>query len=140
MSRKVNEAFFEYYVQLDKLCCDKFGITEKGATEYITRLNNARFAPSRDEVLPKLVKYRNLRNSLAHDEGAMISSTDITKQDAKWVKDFVKTLDKKRDPLSLYLRKAQRHQRLRKLRRVLIISFLVIAAVAAGIIAFLALK
>ena len=134
MSKRINEAFFEEYIKLDELCRKKFGIEKMGVTEYITRLNNARFAPSRDEVLPRLVKLRNLRNSLAHDEGALLTSSDITKGELKWLRDFIKALEKKRDPLSLYLRRAHRHARLRRARKYIILSFLGLVAIAAAII------
>ena len=129
MSKKINEAFFETYKSVDKICCEKFGIEKFGVTEYILKLNKARFAPMRDEVLPALVKYRNLRNSLAHDEGSLKEMGDITKADIKWLKSFEKQLQKKKDPISVYLRKAYRHRRLRKLRKILLI-LLPIAAVA----------
>ena len=60
MGRKLNEKFVNNFIELDKLCCEKFGVASNGVTEYVNRLNNARFAPNRDEVLPELVKYRNL--------------------------------------------------------------------------------
>ena len=110
-----------------------------GVTEYITRLNNARFAPMRDDVLPRLVKYRNVRNSFAHDESALTDSADISKTDVKWLKSFVKELEKKRDPLSLYLRKARRHARLRRARKYIIAALLGIAAIAAAVIVIISL-
>lgn len=139
MSRKVNEAFFEEYKALDNICCRKFGTDKSGVTEYITRLNNARFAPMRDEVLPRLVKYRNIRNSIAHDEGALYEITDIIKSDVKWIKYFIKLLEKKKDPLSLYLRKARRHAKLRRARKVILIAFLCIALAAGAAVAVITL-
>jgi adenine-specific DNA methylase len=139
VSRKVNEAFFEEYKALDNICCRKFGTDKSGVTEYITRLNNARFAPMRDEVLPRLVKYRNIRNSIAHDEGALYEITDIIKSDVKWIKYFIKLLEKKKDPLSLYLRKARRHAKLRRARKVILIAFLCIALAAGAAVAVITL-
>ncbi len=137
VSKKNNEAFFETYIAIDKMCCEKFGIEKYGITEYITRLNSTRFAPKREDVLPTLVKYRNLRNTLAHDEAALKSSNDITKNDVKWLRDFEKQIKKKRDPLSAYLRKAYRHRRLRKLRKIL---FITLGALAVAAIAYLVIK
>ena len=139
MGKKINEAFFEEYKVLENICCQKFGTDKNGVTEYITRLNNARFAPMRDELLPRLVKYRNIRNSLAHDAGALYEISDIGKTDVKWIKYFVKLLEKKKDPLSLYLRKARRHAKLRKARKVIIISFLCIALAAGAAVAIITL-
>jgi hypothetical protein len=136
MSKSNNEAFLNAYVSADKICCEKFGITKYGITEYITRLNNARFAPMRDEVLPTLVKYRSVRNTLVHEVDALADSNEITKTDVKWMKGFEKQLDKRKDPLSAYLRKAHRHKRLRKLRNVLL-ALLAVAAASAAVYAII---
>ncbi|MBR2650870.1 MAG: hypothetical protein IKD45_04350 [Clostridia bacterium] len=64
MSKKINEKFIKAYIELDKLCCENFGIRAGGVTEYINRLSNIRFAPGRDEVLPHLVKFRNIETFL----------------------------------------------------------------------------
>ena len=130
MSRKINEKFLGIFLELDKLCCEKFGVATNGVTEYINRLNNARFTPDRDEVLPRLVKYRNLRNRFAHEPQAIRKCDDINKEDVKWVTKFKKATKKKNDPISKYLKKARRFARRRKLRKVLLVV-LIIAAIAA---------
>ena len=118
-------------MELDKDCCEKFGVTTGGVTEYINRLNNARFAPGRDDVLPRLVRYRNLRNKFAHEVGAVRRVDEITKVDVNWLRAFDRDVVKKRDPISSYLRKARKFARRRKLRRKLYLA-------AAGIIVILA--
>ena len=129
MSRKTNEKFLNNFLELDKLCCEKFGVATNGVTEYINRLNNARFAPNRDEVLPKLVKYRNLRNRFAHEPQAIRKCDDIAKADIKWVVKFKKTVKAKKDPISKYLKKARRFARRRKLGRAVLV-LLILAALA----------
>ena len=131
MSRKINEKFLGLFLEVDKLCCEKFGVATNGVTEYINRLNNARFAPDRDEVLPKLVKYRNLRNRFAHEPQAIRKCDDVNKADIKWVGKFKKSVKKKKDPISKYLRKARRFARRRKLRKALLV-LVILAAVAAA--------
>ena len=138
MSRKINEKFLSNFLELDKLCCEKFGVATNGVTEYINRLNNARFAPNRDEVLPRLVKYRNLRNRFAHEPQAVRKCDDLTKADVKWVGKFKKSVKGKKDPISKYLRKARRFARNRKLRKVLL-ALLIVAIVAGGAAALLLL-
>ena len=133
MSRKINEKFLGLFLELDKLCCEKFGVATNGVTEYINRLNNARFAPDRDEVLPRLVKYRNLRNRFAHEPQAIRKCDDINKEDIKWVAKFKKSTKKKKDPISKYLRKARRFARRRKLRKVLLVLVVLAAAAAAAV-------
>ena len=129
MSRKTNEKFLNNFLELDKLCCEKFGVATNGVTEYINRLNNARFAPERDEVLPRLVKYRNLRNRFAHEPQALRKTSDIAKSDIKWVAKFKKSVKKKKDPISKYLKKARRFARRRKLGRAVLV-LLILAALA----------
>ena len=134
MGKRLNHNFLEIYKELDRDCCEKFGVTSGGVTEYINRLNNARFAPERDDVLPRLVRYRNIRNKFAHDVGSIRKSDEISKADIKWVRGFNKDLIKKRDPISTYLRKARRYARRRKLyRAVLVISVILIAALAGAL-------
>jgi hypothetical protein len=139
VSKKSNENFLNTFLELDKLCCEKFGIISGGVTEYITRLNNARFAPNRDEVLPRLNRYRNLRNRFAHEPGAIKKTEDISKDDIKWLSRFRKDVQKKRDPISKYLRKARRYAMRKKIKKILIIAGVVLAigaAVAAYFIFF----
>ncbi len=126
MSRKINEKFLSLFLELDKLCCEKFGVANNGVTEYINRLNNARFAPDRDEVLPKLVNYRNIRNKFAQDANEIRKNTELTKDDLKWVKDFEKDLKKKKDPISVYLNKARRYASRRRFLRFLFIALIII--------------
>ena len=135
MSRKLNEKFLNNFIQLDKLCCEKFGVANNGVTEYINRLNNAKFAPNRDEVLPVLVKYRNLRNRFAHEPEALRKAKDITKADVKWVAKFKKSVKKKKDPISKYLKKARRFARRRRFGKILLV--LIIVAAIAGAALFL---
>ena len=133
MSRKLNEKFLNNFLELDKLCCEKFGVASNGVTEYINRLNNARFAPDRDEVLPRLVKYRNLRNRFAHEPQAIRKCDDIAKADIKWVAKFKKSAKKKKDPISKYLKKARRFARKRKLGRTVLVLLIIAALAVAGL-------
>ncbi len=135
MGRRYNEAFLNNFLELDKLCCEKFGVISGGVTEYINRLNNARFAPDRDDVLPKLVRYRNLRNRFAHEPGAIRKTDDIAKEDIKWVHRFRRDVEKKRDPISKYLRKARRYALQKKLKRIFIL-LLIAALAAAGVVLY----
>ena len=136
MSRKINEKFLNNFLELDKLCCEKFGVATNGVTEYINRLNNARFAPNRDEVLPRLVKYRNLRNRFAHEPQAIRKCDDLTKADVKWVGTFKKTVKSKKDPISKYLKKARRFARRRKFGRFVLVLLILAALAAAGVVLF----
>ena len=134
MSKKINKKFLKLYVELDSHCCDRLGLKAGGVTEYINRLESAKFAPKRDETLDSLNKYRNVRNILANDPKAMKKSKILTKYDLKWIKKFNKTLKKKKDPISSYLKKARKFARKRKFKRVFVVLALAGAAVAAYLI------
>ena len=134
MSKKINKKFLKLYVELDSKCCDRLGIKAGGVTEYINRLESAKFAPKRDEVLDSLNKYRNVRNILANDPKAMKKSKILTKYDLKWIKKFNKTLKKKKDSISAYLKKARKFARNRKIKRTVIFLAVVGAAAAAAFV------
>ena len=138
-NKKLNQSFLTIYEQFDKICCEKFGITTGGATEYINRLNNARFAPNRDEVLPRLVNFRNIRNRFAADATLVKKSDEVSKDDIAWLRTFIKDLQKQKDPISAYLQKARAFARRRKFgKAMLVIGILaVVAAAVACVILFL---
>ena len=138
--KRYNELFLDAYIELDKICCHKFGVSNGGVTSYINRLINARFAPGRDEALPRLVRYRNIRNRIAHERGALEHIGEVAKADLKWIHRFCKQLNRKRDPFSLYLKKARRHAKKRKFVRALVIAGVVLAVAAAAVATFLILK
>lgn len=126
MKKKLNYNFLEVYKELDRDCSEKFGVATGGVTEYINRLNNARFAPERDDVLPRLVRYRNIRNKFAHDISSIRKSDELSKADVKWIRAFNRDVVRRKDPLSVYLRKARRFARRRKMYRSLIICFILL--------------
>ena len=139
MGKKFNSAFLNAYIELDKMCCHKFGKVTGGITEYINRLINARFAPEREQVLPRLVRYRNIRNRIAHEAGALQNIDELTRSDVKWLEDFVKDIEKKRDPITLYLRKARKYAKRRRTRK-RIVGFFVLLLIAAAVAGFFVFK
>ena len=133
---KINEAFLNAYLSLDKICAQKFSLTTGGVTEYINRLINARYAPGRDEVLPRLVKYRNIRNRIAHEEGALGDILEVKKRDIAWIRDFEHDVVKRRDSISVYIRTARRNARRRRFMKVFWLVFLAVAVIAAIVFFF----
>ncbi len=131
MANRINMSFFKAYIDLDKACAERLGIAKGGVSAYINRLVELRFAPDRSEVLPELIKYRKIRNVLAHEENAFDGFEEITKKDVQWVSSFAKSVLAKRDPVSRYERKARRYALWRKVRVVLII-LLALAILAGG--------
>lgn len=136
MGLKSNTNFLNAYIELDKACCEQFGIARGGVTEYINRLIDMRYAPDRDEVLPKLVKYRNIRNRMAHDEGALKSISDIAKADAVWLTHMAKNIAKGKDPVSRYVKRAKRYS----VFRIIFLVFKILLAVALTAGVLVALK
>lgn len=129
VGKRINEQFISCYLELERDCCEKFGVTTDGITEYINRLNNARFAPNRDDALPRLVRYRNIRNKFTHEVGALRRSDEITKADMKWLRSFDRDIVRNRDPISLYLKKARKTARQRRVRHFFYVGAIVVIAV-----------
>lgn len=130
---KINMSFFNAYLELDKVCAQRLDVSRGGVSAYIGRLVELRFAPERSEVLPKLLKYRKIRNIIAHEEGAFSESFDITKADIKWLNHFSKSVARKTDPVSRYERKARVYSVWKK-TRVVLISILAILFVVVAVI------
>ena len=122
-------SFFNAYLELDKACAKLLEVSRGGATAYINKLAELRFAPERSEVLPKLLKYRKIRNIIAHEEGAFSEVDEITKADIKWINRFTASVNKKRDPVSRYERKAKINAVWSKVKLVLGILILLVLAV-----------
>ena len=136
VGRRMNEAFLNAYMQLDRDCCEKFGVTTGGVTEYINRLNNARFAPGRDDVLPRLVRYRNVRNKFAHEVSAIRRVDEITKVYVSWLRTFARDVSRKKGPISIYLLKARKYARRRKMRRFLYLALVGVIIILAVLLYF----
>ena len=115
--RRNNGKFLDCYLETDGLCALKFGVAIGGVTEYINRLDSLRYIKGRDEVLPKLVRYRDFRNKIAHEAGALSSDIGVTKSDIKWLKRFNRDLYRKRDPITVYLRRERKMMRRKMIRR-----------------------
>ena len=126
---KINMSFFNAYIELDKACERLLEVSRGGASAYINKLAELRFAPDRSEVLPKLLKYRKIRNIMAHEEGALSELDEITKADVKWLNHFTDSVNKKRDPISRYERKARIYSVWSKVKIVLGALVLLAAAV-----------
>ena len=133
--RSINEKYLNTYLELEKLCNEKFGVANNGVTEYINRLNNARFAPNRDEVLPNLVKYRNLRNRFAHEPEAIRKADDISKDDIKWLENLKKSVKGSKDPISQYLKKAKKFAKGQKAKKFALVVIILAAVAAVALLA-----
>ena len=131
MANKINLAFFNAYLELDKACAQALGISKSGVSSYINCLVESRYAPDRNEVLRKLIRYRKFRNIIAHEAGAMSEFDEITKDDIKWLNKFASKMTKRQDPISRYERKLKMEKIWRRI--VLIGSILAGVAAVTGI-------
>lgn len=134
MGKRVNDLFLENYIRLDHECSEKLGTVTGGVTEYINKLNGAKYVTGKDEVLPRLVRYRNLRNRFAHEPGAIRKIDELNASDVRWVIRFKREIKRNRDPLSRYLRKARRFVLRRRALKALIVGASVAITVAAVVI------
>ena len=125
----LNQIFFNTYIKVDKVCCAKLGVERGGVSAYINKLTNNRFAPDREETLERLINLRNARNALAHEEDAMGTYKQVTRQDVKWLQNFERELIRKKDPISLYLRRARGYVRRRNVLAIIAVLALAAAAV-----------
>ena len=125
----LNRIFFNTYIKVDKVCCAKLGVERGGVSAYINKLTNNRFAPDREETLERLINLRNARNALAHEEDAMGTYKQVTRQDVKWLQNFERELIRKKDPISLYLRRARGYVRRRNVLAIIAVLALAAAAV-----------
>ena len=135
MANKINLAFFNAYLELDKVCRERFEVSKGGVTAYINRLVEYRFAPDRSEILQRLIRYRKLRNIIAHEVDAFDVIDEITKDDIKWLNEFTKKIEKNRDAVSKYERKTKMYSFWRKARLALI-GVGVVIVIVAGIIIY----
>ena len=134
MGKKINNDFLKYYTEMDVACCEKFGVSTGGTGEYINRLNNARYAPDREDVLPRLVKYRSIQKQLSTDAKAAKKDNGLTKEDLKWLQDFKKKVSKKQDPISQYLKKAKKYASKERTTAVFCVILGIVAVAAVAII------
>ncbi len=118
---KINQAFLGEYLELDKLCAEKL-CTKSGITEYIKKLTDVRFAPGRENALHRLIKYRSIRNRIAHEPGAIKNIDTVSKGDISWLKDFIKDVKRGKDPLSVYLKAASKRAGRVAIKRTLILA------------------
>ena len=138
MSKKINTDFLTAYIELEASCNVLLGTRRGGVTEYINRLMGLRSAPNREDILPKLINYRNIRNRIAHENGALSNLKIVDKGDIRWIKDFAKKIQKRRDPISLYVKSCEKGNIVSRIKAAVAI-IAIFAALAAAAFIFLKL-
>lgn len=123
--KRLNSLFLEAYAELDKQCAALFEMYSGGVNEYINTLMISRYIYGRDDLVTRLVKYKGIRNRLAHEPGALKSDLGVTKEDIKWIKKFSKKVYKGKDPISEH--KAKFHRgKIRRFTRKFVVLWLLI--------------
>lgn len=141
MSRYRNNRFLSEYIKLDKECAVLLSIEGRGVTEYIARLSLLSDAEGKEQTLERLTKYRAYRNRLAHEVGALSTLSDVTREDVKWISEFIKKIRAHRDTLSRYERDRKKRSFGYKLGRALVITLISLTVIAAiTVFAYLSLK
>lgn len=126
-----NSKFFEEYKELDRLCSEVFG-EKNGITSYIDEMtahSSGKKAkdPEWESTLKNLKKYRHIRNEIAHGE-LSLNGSDTESEDLKWIKDFYKKVERKKDPLA-HKRHFSKHRKgSKKSKSALLFKVLIIAA------------
>lgn len=139
VSGKNSQTFLDAFISMDNACKNALQSNKSlenmsfggngGVTVYINKLVELRFAPERSEVLPKLVRYRNMRNRLVHEKNAS-KVIDVSKKDINWINKFEKRLKKGRDPISTYLRNERIYKTWSRIRFIVILLLLVVLGIA----------
>lgn len=135
MSKKLNEQFFKEYLLLEKECRKKFDVETGGIRKYIDRFDSFRFLPEREEVESALCRYSELYYKFANHPDALQKNDDLKASDIRWVRDFAARVRTQSDPISLYLKKAERYFRRRKLKRIFISALAVLLVLSAAAVA-----
>lgn len=98
--------FFQKYKELDNLCKDLLH-SEKGVSAYIESMELCGYLSRKvdgwNDDYKKLIKYRHMRNLIAHENNAT-EETLCSKSDEVWIDQFYERIINTNDPLALYRR------------------------------------
>ena len=86
------------------------------------------------------MQYRNIRNRMAHEVGALQSINEITKADLRWISEFSKQMEKKCDPISLYLKKARKYAKRRRSKKFPLVVAATLLVVACAVAVYFLVK
>ena len=119
------------YLSLDRLIREKFG-ADVGVGEYISRLGAVKDGEPRGDVPARLARYRAIRNSFAHEAGALSKSREVRAEDIRWLRGFCRDVKRGRDPLTKYEKKFKKERRARRIRVTLWLVFALAVCLAVG--------
>lgn len=134
MSRSKNVSFMESYILLENASDTVTGKRGGGVSAYIFELERQKLDTGAEETLKYLKRYRSIRNKLAHDSGALKTSTEIGSADIKRINRLTSKIKKYADPLSRLRRKRSSFSMKLKL------GVLISAIAILGITAFFLIK
>lgn len=110
---KLNDEFLEAFKRLDKVCCEMY-MSEKGVTSYINDMVNvsqfeALSIANWDTDLRRLKQLRHLRNQLSHEIGTL-NEDMCTQNDIDWLRSFYGRIFNQTDPLALLRIKREKNK------------------------------
>jgi len=100
MKSKINRNFFHSYLELEEALNRLLGVERGGVSAYIDALDSLS-SQDASEIRRRLVRYRRIRNRLAHEADAFGTISEISPNDVKWLASFKRLAATKKDPLSL---------------------------------------
>ena len=136
LSKKLYDGFLAAYEELDALCAEYFGIQSEGVAEYINRLGEAKGGARKAQMLSHLVRYRAIRNEIERqiENGSRTKRGKIKSGDVIRIKTFIKSIEAKRDPLSVSLRQEKNSNKPSQHRLLTVILPIVLVLLIAGIV------
>lgn len=100
----LNYVFFEEYKRLNKLCGELYN-DPAGVTCYIDHMKHItrkeyHSIPNWQTDLEHLIRFRHIRNNLAHTEGAF-KEKSCTQNDINWIRNFYNRIMNQTDPIAM---------------------------------------
>ena len=106
---ELNEKLVESFGELEKMC--NFVYDENhGVTCYIKELDSRVLSREELSILKSLKAVRRKRNKLSHGE-VLFSEECATEEDIEFIEEFMKSITKGSDPLSLYFPDSKSHSK-----------------------------
>lgn len=129
--------FYNTFCEVENICRAKLGVASDGVKSYINRLKSTRYALNREEVLKRLARYNSAAAFIGHEGGSEECIVGICKADIKWLKRFKRSLVKKQDTLSRYLRRAKASKGRRIFVVIISVILLLVAITCGGYVAYI---
>lgn len=114
---KLNYTFFEEFKRLEKICKDIYN-SNTGVTDYINDMksvpkNECLHIKNFESDLNSLIRFRHIRNHLAHSEGGFDEEI-CTQKDIETIREFYYRILTSNDPMALAYKNKKQPEKLSK--------------------------